>query len=661
MNTLPPRLLPAPAIATLALLCLGAGAAAQVTDPAVIASYGPSCGVGLTATDTVQADGSHALQFQVAVAPNGPALLAFGLDAANFPIPGSLCQALLQPIDIAFAPANAFGVATFNLPLPAATVGRFYLQAATLDQNLAIQTSSGRDVLLPGQSPTPDPTTLVDYPCAYFQDLTWNYGNDGVGNVQGRVWWPSATCQLADGPPNGLPMVIFLHGNGMTFTDHDAVLERIARNGFVVCSVGNGAHLGGSNEGRAREAISYLNGMHAFWSYRNRLTTDVAFAGHSRGGEAAITATRLLRDNPSMQHVAYDVDAVAAIAPTDGGGDGSDPRESLAGDMSPGLLLIYGTHDEDVRGQAWGTALLEPERTPFAIYDRAGNEASTEGLLLPANNVSKSLIFVEGATHTGFLDTCNPLLASSLSCASHREVAVGYFNAFLRWRVRGQAAYRSYLTGEAVPTTLRVDEVTTWPLFQAPRKRVVDNFEQGGWSVNTLGGTVQTAPGIVHIAEGEARVLESSCPHDTQVLRVRWSGQSSLIWFQLPATAIAQVGPTRNVSSYQYLSIRVAQDYTDVFNTPGVDQNFKVFLFSGGQNSFPVDTADYGGIPFPTYFYTDPPLAPAGDFTKTAMRTFRIPLSRFLQADLTDVSQVLLQFSSIHPGAILIDSIEFTD
>ena len=181
------------------------------------------------------------------------------------------------------------------------------------------------------------------------------------------------------------------------------------------------------------------------------------------------------------------------------------------------------------------TALLEPERTPFAIYDRAGTEASTEGLLLPANNVSKSLIFVEGATHTGFLDTCNPLLASSLSCASHREVAIGYLNAFLRWQVRGQTAYREYLTGAAVPTTLRVDEVTTWPLFQAPRKRVVDNFEQGGFGVNTIGGIVQTAPGIVHIAEGEARVLESSCPHDTQVLRVRWSGQSSLMWFHIAA------------------------------------------------------------------------------------------------------------------------------
>ena len=644
--------------------CLLDTAVAQVTDPAVITSYGASCGVGLTAADTVQPNGSHAVQFQVSVAPNGPALLALGLDAIDVPIPGGPCRLLTTPLDVWFAPANGLGIANFVLPMSAATIGMVNVQAATLDAALAITTSSGREVLFPGQSPTADPTTLTEYPCAYFQDLTWNYGGDGVGNVQGRVWWPSATCQSGDGPPTGLPMVVFLHGNGMTFTDHDNILSHLARNGFVVCSVGNGAHLGGSNEGRAREAISYLNGMHAFWTYRTRLTNEVAFGGHRRGGEAAITAARLLRDTPTMGHLAYDVEAIAAIAPTDGGGDGSDPRENLAGDMAQGLLLIYGTHDADVRGQAWGTALLEPERTPFAIYDRAGTESSVEGLLLPANNLSKSLMFVQGATHTGFLDGCNPLLASSLSCTSHRDVARGYLNAFLRWQVRGQSAFRPYLTGDAVPTRLRVDETAVMPLFQAPPRRVVDNFEQGGWATNTRGGLVQTAPGIVHIAEGEARVLESSSPHDSQVLRVRWSGQSSLLWFHIPAAVIPLVGQARDVSNYGYLSFRVAQDYTDVFNSAGVDKNFNVFLFSAGHNSQPVNTADYGGVPFPTQFSTQPLGQPLGDFTKTAMRTFRIPLSRFTTADLSDVSQIGIQFPAAGPsgtGAILLDSIEFTN
>ena len=45
--------------------------------------------------------------------------------------------------------------------------------------------------------------------------------------------------------------------------------------------------MGGSNEGRALQAISYLNGMHAHWGWKHRLSNRVAFAGHSRGGEAA--------------------------------------------------------------------------------------------------------------------------------------------------------------------------------------------------------------------------------------------------------------------------------------------------------------------------------------------------------------------------------------
>jgi hypothetical protein len=635
-------------------------ARAQVTDPAVFRPYGAPCGVGLGATDTILPNGSHAVQFTANVAPNGPALLAVGFQALDLPLPDTGCRLLAEPLDIWFAPANGSGAATFPLVLPPTTVGTLFVQAATFDGAMTLQTSRGLEVEFPGQSPTADPTTQVSYPCVYFQNLVWNYGGDGVGNVTGRVWWPSATCSITDGPPNGLPIVVFLHGNGMSYTDHDDILAHLAQNGFVVCSVSNGAHLGGSNEGRAREAISYLNGMHAFWSYANRLSGDVAFAGHSRGGEAAITAARLLRDFPALMHEPYDVDAVLSIAPTDGGGDGSDPREVVDGNVTPAFLAIYGSHDADVRGLPVGVALTEPERTPFAIYDRAGTEASVEGLLLPANNLVKSLLFVEGASHIGFLDGCNPLLANSLSCDLHRDVARGYMNAFLRWHVRGETAYRAYFSRTAVPTVLRVAEVETHSLFQGQPRRVVDNFEQGGPAVNTRGGAVVAGPGVTVLAEGAAHNLEFTSPHDTQVLRVRWNGPVATVRFEIPAANVPFVGPARDVSGFDYLSFRIGLDYTDVFNPAGVAKTIGIELIDGTPT---LQVPLLRSIPAPIYFWANPIPYPAGDFTKSAMHTVRVPLSSFpASLDRSDVQAVTLRldFGNLQ-GCVLLDSIEFTN
>jgi hypothetical protein len=652
------------AAAAAAAVALAAGSAtAQVTDPAVIAPYGTACGVGLTGTDTILGNGSHAVQFDVTTAPSAPALLALGFQAVNVPIPGSLCPLLAEPLDIWFAPANGMGQASFPLAIPAAAVGRLFVQAATFDAALAIQTSQGLDVLFPGQSPTADPSTQVAYPCVYSQDLVWNYGGDGVGNVSGRVWWPSSTCQFSDGPPNGLPIVMFLHGNGMTWTDHDAILAHVARNGFVVCSVGNGGHLGGSNEGRAREAISYLNGMHAFWGYANRLTDDVAFAGHSRGGEAAITAARLLRDAAVATHVPVDVEAIVSIAPTDGGGDGSDPRETIDGLMAEGFLAIYGSHDPDVRGVRLEDPTVEAERTAFAIWDRAGTEGSIEGLLSPAANVTKSMVFVEGATHRGFLDGCNVIAGGTIGCVSHRDVAKGYMNAFLRWRVLNQSAYRPYFTGAAVPTKVRVADVVVQTQFRGNPVRVLDNFEQAPWNVNTRGGSVVTGAGIVTVAEDDLWQLEPSSPHDTKGLRVRWSGVSSFVGWALPAQTIPLVGEARDVSDYGYLSVRIAQEYLGPGNVLGQDQDFRIRLYSGlGWSSFVV-ASDHGRVPSPEYFFTHPFPYPAGDFTKSAMVTIRIPLSAFANLDLTDVRNVYLWFDvpGHTQGTVLIDSLEFTN
>src|SRR5689334_8312664 len=110
--------------------------------------------------------------------------------------------------------------------------------------------------------------------------------------------------------------------------------------------------------------ISYLNSLHTFWSWKTRLSDDVAVAGHSRCGEAAVTAARLLDETPALGAEPYAVKAVISIAPTDGGGSNSELRESLEGSASAGFLGIYGSQDMDVNGDpAFGGNPPDPQKT----------------------------------------------------------------------------------------------------------------------------------------------------------------------------------------------------------------------------------------------------------------------------------------------------------
>ncbi len=650
------------AAACAAALCCAAPRA-QVTDAAVVTPYGPSCGVGVSAADTIQGDGSHSIDFVVSTSPNAPALLAIGFDAVDVPLPPPGCHLLADPLVLWFAPTDGSGHAGFQLSMPQSFTGSLFAQGATLDAALAIQTSNGLELEFPGVSPTADPSAHVEYPCYYYGYWNWDYGGDGVPTVNGKVYWPSNTCQAADGPPNDLPVIVFLHGNGMAYDDHDYLLSHLARNGFVVCSIQNGGFDGGSNEGRARQAISYLNGMHAFWGYSGRLTNDVVFMGHSRGGEAAVAAARLLAQNPSWAHVPYDVEAVVSIAPTDGGGDDSDPKESLDGTMTRSFLAIYGSRDPDVRGIRLEDPLTGPEDTAFAIYDRAGTESSVEGLLLPASNLQKAMVFVRGATHRGFLDDCTVVDGGAIGCSSHQDVAKGYVTAFLRWQVDNENDYRAYFDGTAVPTKVRIAHVEVSEQFADRPRRVVDNFEQGGWNVNTRGGSVVKGTGIAQIAEGDLWQLDPSVPHDTKGLRVKWGGGGTkYVGWNIPAANVPFVGAARDVGSYDVLSLRVAQDYLDAWNTPGVDQDFRVRLFTGAGWSDFVTISDHGRIPSPDVFFSYPFPYPAGDFTKSAMTTIRLPLAAFAGADLTDVQWVYLYFDvpGHTAGSVILDSLEFS-
>ncbi len=506
--------------------------------------------------------------------------------------------------------------------------------------------------------PPPDPTTSTSYTCHFVQNLNWDFGGDGVGVVEGTIRWPSATCNSADGPPAGRPILIFAHGVGMDKADHEYLMAHLARNGFVTASITNS----GDNEERGLQMISYLNSMHTFWGWKTRLSDRVAFMGHSRGGEAAVTAARLLGDTPALGAEAYDVRAVISIAPTDGGGSsGSDPREVLTGDATRGYLAIYGSRDMDVTGSmAVGGQNLEPQRTAFAIYDRAGSESSSEGLVIAGTHVDKAFVFVYGVGHRVFLDNDSPADGGTIN---GQNVAKAYCNAFLRWKVLDQTDHRVFFDGSTRPGSLA--DLELFQQFSAGTRRTLDNFENGNLAVNAMGDdVVKSANGILTFLEGELHELIKSSPHATGGVRVTWVAPSSIRW-DLPNSSPIGVGPLRDVTDYTHLSFRVAQVYGNTYNTEGQDQDFNVRLYTSAGYSNKVQVSVHGRIPYPDEFQcgfgANCGLNPPNDFSKSAMSTVRIPLSAFRGADLSDVRYVYFYFDVPErpSGAITLDSLEF--
>lgn len=499
-----------------------------------------------------------------------------------------------------------------------------------------------------------DPATYTNFSCHFIENWVWNYPGDGVGAVTGKVRFPSSTCQSADGPPAARPIVIFAHGNDMTHTDHDYLMAHLAKNGFVTVSIENS----GNNEERALQMISYLNSMHTFWGWKNQLSAKVAFAGHSRGGEAAVTAARLLAETPALGAEAYDVKAVVSIAPTDGGGGtNSDPRESLTGSATEGFLGIYGSRDPDVNGDpAFEGSPTVPQRTVFAIYDRAGSEGASEGFVIAGTHLDKAMVYVYGFAHRNFLD-------DPFGTPDGRNVAAAYFNAFLRWKVYGLWNYKGFFDGRWRPESLASLEL--FHQLSEGQRRVVDNFENGVLATNTLGGSVtKSASGIVTFLEDDLQQLIQSSPHDSGGLRVTWAAPSWVRW-SVPNNSPLGIGPLRDATDYDYLSLRAGQVYQNTYNTEGQDQDFHVRLLTGAGFSDKVRVSLHGRVPYPDEFLCNSVfhcgIVVPIDMTKSAMSTIRIPLSAFSNVDLTDVQAVYLYFDVPErpTGAITLDSLEF--
>ena len=511
-----------------------------------------------------------------------------------------------------------------------------------------------------------DPGSQQEYPCSPLAaNYVWNDGS-GTGNVSGRLYRPRISQGGActnSWPAAPVPLVVLAHGNGFSHTAYTYLANHLAHNGFAVVSVSTGNLVSASD--RADRLITYIHGMKTFYAGAANLSDDIALVGHSRGGEGVMAAAIKIEE----QSRPWTVRAVVALAPT----DAEAQPLNLTYDAAQSLLTVVASRDGDVVGACVGdhgspgcSGAMPATRpgTGFTLYDRAGGWSRVSQQ--PTQWMTKAFSFLHGATHSCFSDQVFGVSQGpgTLGCGTQREVVRAMVNGFLRWRLKSDA-HRSYFTGEAEFDAVSANAVVLDRQYQEFGPRVVDNFETGGWAVNTLGGAV--AAQSVSVTESTLFQFDSvaplndhhfSVPHDGRGLRVHWNGSPFLSRWLRWDLPFAQC----NVAGYEHLGLRAAQLYDSARN-PGGTMSLRVILrdLDGGEGF--VELADYGGLTEPESFNLvtlEGLTAQVGaNYSKSAMRSFRIPLDHFVGVDFTRIARVQLVFSG-GSGELIFDDVSFT-
>jgi len=272
----------------------------------------------------------------------------------------------------------------------------------------------------------------------------WGFDIDKLP-LNARVWYP-------DGP-GPFPLVLIVHGNHdmAEFSDpgYAYLGELLASRGFILASVDeNFLNSGLFHDPPKQQAVrGWLLLEHLkLWREWNQAAGNqfrgkvdlgrIALMGHSRGGEAAATATAFnrMRYYPEDANIRFDygfaIKAVVAIAPADGQYKpaGEDRRIE---DVS--YLTLQGAHDADV------SSFMGSRQWDHVRYTQPGPWFKAEIYAYRANHGQFNTVW--GRTDAGeplswFLNL-KPLLPGE----EQRRISKTYIAAFLEATLNGRREY----------------------------------------------------------------------------------------------------------------------------------------------------------------------------------------------------------------------------
>jgi hypothetical protein len=396
--------------------------------------------------------------------------------------------------------------------------------------------------------------------------------------------------------------------------------------------------------------------------FGNSVSNNIGIMGHSRGGEAVVRIAKDIKqldpDNPNelfikrfpitnpllrkedltWQNVPEDLDTINAIislAPTD-----QYDKEDLTQDIP--YYVLYGSMEGDVVGLPTGVV---PNRTSgFSIYDRT------------INNTKKSMSFVYGATHNGFITNNFDYPDATLQVLKQKQIARAYMNAFFRTHLKSENIWNPIFYGDYIPKSIEYDEIylqyqkmvkpsSNPPIL--PTDKWLVNFENWGSTpdIKLNGNSLNT-----ETINDLIRLDSQHTPHDTKGIKVTLpNSKINTLSFEIASSG-------KNISNYSFISFRIghvvvsSEQYVDLskieINLISISGSYKRILNKTIPN--PHHRAIYREM----------------NLTKSAMNTIRIPLSDFATngIDLTKIISLELIFPSFTlEYSVLIDDIEFTN
>ena len=479
--------------------------------------------------------------------------------------------------------------------------------------------------------PSPDPSVQGEYAVVEEKyDRGRSFG-------RGVVYRPQTDKKLSS------PLIVILHGNGVGgYTNYSHIGKFLASQGFCVASVEwNSADY--KNLSKVSELkdnfVAHINFLYDDDAspLKGMLTNDVVLIGHSRGGAAAVV---FAEEIDKMKNVK----SVIALAPSPADTDMPD-KFALSGTQS--FLTMYGSKDSDVVGNVYKETNVR--KTGFKFYDEAGSEWGSTAL-------EKDMIFVEGLNHASFLASNAGVLNFQTGDIDpiHQKAILSYINAYLQLHLNGKKGYEQYFKFQrrlpAVPQSLKISHQ-----HADGTKLVLANFEGANGMKTYHNGDIDYPKQTLNFFVNAPMTLDYNNFHASRQAQIFWQVAANkpdpMIDFPFENLT--------DVSSYQYLSLRIGQSLTKDNWEHNMNEKDKVqdlYVKVTSVKGSKTTTAKVllsqaaGAVPYP---YNE----------KVTLSSMLIRLSEFTAhgVDLKNVKSVSLEFTvpGHEKGAVLIDNIEF--
>src|SRR5699024_6800869 len=195
--------------------------------------------------------------------------------------------------------------------------------------------------------------------------------------------------------------------------------------------------------------------------FGNVVENNIGIVGHSRGGESVVRVAKDIA-NSSAPTSLNNIKAILSLAPTD-----LWEEENLTQDIP--YFVLYGSKDGDVSGLVSSVRMDGSNKIVgtggFSLYDRTNNAKE------------KSMAFVYGATHNGFItdnhDYPDPTVKLE-SLTTQYAISKAYVNSFFRIYLKNEELWLPIFSDAFIPNSVNKKDIYLQHQNLANRNLIAD-------------------------------------------------------------------------------------------------------------------------------------------------------------------------------------------